>query len=150
MTLPPAADLTRRESLALRVSEPVCSTCHRMMDPLGASLEHFGLEGEIRALDQGRPIDSSGEYLLAVSGRLIEFDDHVSLGKQLVDTCGAHLGVAARFVRLAQAVTGRSPEEDELYYQASVERVQQGFIRGGRTYRALLDAYLQSPAVLRP
>lgn len=157
ITIPPNPDLTRRERLAEKVTPAPCAACHSVTFSLGASLEHFGMQGELRALDQGLPIDASGDYRLPVSGRVIHFEDHVSLSKQLVDTCDAHLGVAARFVDLAwrrevEAGTGveTPPNPDRYSPEASVARVQQAFIRGGRTYRALLDGYLLSPAVLGP
>ncbi|HEX5226326.1 MAG TPA: DUF1592 domain-containing protein [Bryobacteraceae bacterium] len=38
-----------------------CSTCHKVMDPLGFSLENFNGIGEYRTKDASGPIDSSGQ-----------------------------------------------------------------------------------------
>jgi hypothetical protein len=58
------ADLSRpmtvREKLELHRANPNCAACHRIMDPIGFSLEHFDLDGRWRDRDGTRPIDASG------------------------------------------------------------------------------------------
>jgi hypothetical protein len=39
---------------------PVCASCHRMLDPLGFALENFDAIGALRTTDAGAPIDPSG------------------------------------------------------------------------------------------
>jgi len=51
---------TLRERLELHRTQPVCASCHKIMDPLGFSLENFDLIGKWRDNDSGVPIDSSG------------------------------------------------------------------------------------------
>ena len=43
-----------------RTKEP-CRSCHKMMDPLGFSLENFDAVGKWRTIDGGMPVDPSGE-----------------------------------------------------------------------------------------
>ena len=38
-----------------------CSSCHRVIDPLGLALEHFDVTGNYRIKDNGQPIDAAGE-----------------------------------------------------------------------------------------
>jgi hypothetical protein len=38
-----------------------CASCHRIMDPLGFSLENFDGIGEWRAKEPGGPVDASGQ-----------------------------------------------------------------------------------------
>ena len=38
-----------------------CSTCHKVMDPLGFALENFNAVGEYRTKDASGPIDASGQ-----------------------------------------------------------------------------------------
>jgi hypothetical protein len=53
--------LSMRERIAEHRRNPVCASCHSMMDPLGLALEHFDGVGRWRALDEsGAPIDASG------------------------------------------------------------------------------------------
>ena len=41
-------------------ANPVCAGCHRLMDPIGFSLENFDGVGHWRTNDHGQPIDASG------------------------------------------------------------------------------------------
>jgi Protein of unknown function (DUF1585)/Protein of unknown function (DUF1588) len=40
---------------------PACATCHRVMDPLGFSLDNFDAVGAWRSKEAGLPIDASGQ-----------------------------------------------------------------------------------------
>jgi hypothetical protein len=50
--------LTVRERLEAHRENPVCASCHAIMDPLGFSLENFDLIGGWRDTDAGLPIDT--------------------------------------------------------------------------------------------
>ena len=50
-----------RQRLEKHRSSPQCATCHRIMDPLGFSLENFDLVGTWREFDGPVPIDNSGQ-----------------------------------------------------------------------------------------
>jgi cytochrome c5 len=52
--------LTMRQQMEQHRANPVCASCHRVMDPLGFALENFDATGRWRASDGGKPIDSSG------------------------------------------------------------------------------------------
>ncbi|HEY6081125.1 MAG TPA: hypothetical protein VIW29_20060, partial [Polyangiaceae bacterium] len=106
--------------------------------------------GEFRSTDAGRAVDSASSFSFPSSDYSIEFADSTTLGKQLAATCSVNLAFAAQLLRGALRLSGRSLEQREAAYEASLARVQQGFIRGGMTYRALIRAYAQSPAVLDP
>jgi mono/diheme cytochrome c family protein len=55
------AVLSMRERLAQHRANPVCASCHSMMDPLGLSLENFDATGRWRTLGEAStPIDASG------------------------------------------------------------------------------------------
>jgi hypothetical protein len=51
---------TARIRLEAHRTSPACAACHRMMDPLGLTLENFDGEGAFRATENGAPIDPSG------------------------------------------------------------------------------------------
>jgi hypothetical protein len=57
---------TVSESLPIRVrlaahrDKPACAGCHDFMDPPGFALENFDAVGRWRALEEGKPVDSSG------------------------------------------------------------------------------------------
>jgi len=54
---------TMRQQMELhRKSEP-CASCHKIMDPIGLVLENFDGIGQYRTLDDGSPIDPSGQLV---------------------------------------------------------------------------------------
>ena len=53
--------LSMRERMAQHRANPVCASCHAMMDPLGLALENFDAVGKWRTLgESSQPIDASG------------------------------------------------------------------------------------------
>jgi len=50
-----------REQMAEHRTNPVCASCHKVMDPIGFALENFDTVGAWRAEDAGVVIDASGE-----------------------------------------------------------------------------------------
>jgi len=53
--------LTMRQRMQEHRANPVCASCHKLMDPLGFALENFDAIGRWRATDANTPIDPSGE-----------------------------------------------------------------------------------------
>jgi hypothetical protein len=49
-----------RQRMELHRNSPACASCHRLMDPIGFSLENFDNTGKWRSLDGKTPIDASG------------------------------------------------------------------------------------------
>ena len=57
-----------RERMVKHRRNPVCASCHSLMDPLGLALENFDSAGRWRSVDEGSdsrksvfvPIDASG------------------------------------------------------------------------------------------
>lgn len=49
-----------RQRMELHRTNPVCASCHQIMDPIGFSLENFDNTGKWRTLDGRTPIDASG------------------------------------------------------------------------------------------
>jgi mono/diheme cytochrome c family protein len=54
--------LTMREQMEQHRANPVCASCHKVMDPLGFALENYDATGRWRTVDakSGSPIDSTG------------------------------------------------------------------------------------------
>jgi hypothetical protein len=52
---------TMREQMAEHRANPVCASCHKVMDPIGFALENFDTVGAWRTEDAGVPIDASGQ-----------------------------------------------------------------------------------------
>ena len=49
-----------RERMEAHRANPVCASCHTLMDPIGFGFEHYDGIGQYRELDDGFAIDSSG------------------------------------------------------------------------------------------
>ena len=52
--------LTVRERMEQHRSNPQCTSCHRVIDPLGLALENFDATGKWRIRDGGMAVDTSG------------------------------------------------------------------------------------------
>jgi hypothetical protein len=55
--------LTIREKTELHRQNPMCASCHKLMDPIGFALENFDVTGKYRTYDEEfLPIDSADVY----------------------------------------------------------------------------------------
>jgi hypothetical protein len=54
---------TLRETLAEHRKNPLCSSCHNRMDPLGLALENFNAMGMWRQAEYNEPIDATGQLI---------------------------------------------------------------------------------------
>ena len=52
---------TIREQLEAHRKDATCASCHRIMDPLGFSLENFDAVGQWRTKEEAGPVDASGQ-----------------------------------------------------------------------------------------
>jgi mono/diheme cytochrome c family protein len=53
--------LTVRERMEEHRKNPACTSCHRVIDPLGLALENYDVTGAWRIKDAGAAVDSSGD-----------------------------------------------------------------------------------------
>jgi mono/diheme cytochrome c family protein len=58
-----AAPVNIRAQMEQHRTDPVCASCHKLMDPLGFAMENFDAVGRWRTRDNGSPIDASGQFL---------------------------------------------------------------------------------------
>ena len=95
---------TVRQRLEAHRTQPACTGCHKIMDPIGLSLENFDSIGTYRPGENGTPIDASGE----IDG--VKFSDAEGLGKAVHD----HPATTACLVnRLYAYSVGRTPTKSE-------------------------------------
>ena len=57
---PGEAPKTMRAQMELHRTNPVCASCHSLMDPIGVSLENFDAVGAWRTREPNGPVDASG------------------------------------------------------------------------------------------
>jgi cytochrome c551/c552 len=60
---PTATARSVRERIEQHRSNPACAGCHKIMDPIGLSLENFDAIGRWRSADEGVAIDASGQLV---------------------------------------------------------------------------------------
>ncbi|MEN9526339.1 MAG: hypothetical protein RLY56_290 [Pseudomonadota bacterium] len=70
---------TVRQRLIAHSTVPSCAGCHRIMDPMGLALENFDGAGEFRMVENGQPIDTSGD----LDG--VEFSNSLELAQVVRD-----------------------------------------------------------------
>jgi hypothetical protein len=63
---------TARDRLRVHAEDDSCSGCHRMMDPIGLSMENYDGIGSYRAQENGAAIDASGDLDGHKYGNLLE------------------------------------------------------------------------------
>jgi hypothetical protein len=52
-----------REQMVAHRGNPVCASCHKLMDPIGFALENFDAVGRWRTEDGAGPVDATGDLL---------------------------------------------------------------------------------------
>jgi hypothetical protein len=103
--------LSVRERLAQHRADPVCASCHQLMDPVGFSLENYDAVGRWRTSEEGKPIDASGGL---PDGS--KFDDVEGLEQALLNRPEVFAGVVTE--KLLTYALGRGVE----YYDGPAVR----------------------------
>jgi Protein of unknown function (DUF1592)/Protein of unknown function (DUF1588)/Protein of unknown function (DUF1595)/Protein of unknown function (DUF1585)/Protein of unknown function (DUF1587) len=124
---------TARGRLTAHRTDPVCAGCHRIMDPIGLSLERFDGIGAARSTENGAEIDAASE----LDGQA--FADGAGLG-QLLSVSNVPTHCVAR--RAAEYATGRGKEQ---LPDSWINSIQSSFQSNGFRFRALLRAVATSP-----
>jgi len=127
---------TARIRLTAHQTDPVCSGCHMITDPIGLSLERFDGIGAFRTTENEARIDASG----SMDG--LDFDGATGLGKTLAESPDTTWCVASRAVEYA---TAQSPDGAAKLAEA----VEPRFAEGGYSIRALFRQVLSSPEAWR-
>ncbi len=52
---------TTRQRFREHEADPVCASCHKLIDPVGLAFENYDAAGGWREQEQGQPIDASGD-----------------------------------------------------------------------------------------
>jgi len=96
-----------RERLAVHRENPVCATCHDVIDPLGLALENFDAIGRWRTVEPGGVVDASGQL---ADGTPV--DGPVSLREALVQREGQF--VESVVEKLLTYALGRGLEHTDM------------------------------------
>ena len=122
--------LSMRERLSRHRANPVCSSCHSMLDPLGLALENFDAVGTWHARDESsQPIDASavlpdGTKVVGPEG----LDDSRPLRSLCRNVYGKALDVCHRSKARVFRCAGRAPDPRQA--ASNDFRVASGIILG--------------------
>ncbi|MEQ1898437.1 MAG: DUF1592 domain-containing protein [Vicinamibacterales bacterium] len=135
---------TVRQRLSAHARNPVCASCHSMMDPLGLSMENFDAVGQYRTKENDVSIDASGVF------ERKKFDGLVGLSKVLTESPAL---AKCAVQRVYEYGTGRpiAPGEKEWVAYANQQFAAQGYrfpqlIRAIATSQAFQAVSSDSPA----
>jgi len=104
-----------RQRLEQHRANPVCASCHKVMDPIGLSLENFDHTGKWRTEDAKVPIDASGQ--LADGTRL---DGPATLRRALLQRSDVFATVAVE--KMLTYAVGRAVRYQDMPAVRSVVR----------------------------
>jgi hypothetical protein len=77
--------LSLRDTLALHRKDPLCSSCHNRMDPLGLAFENFNAMGMWRPSEYNEPIDATGKLITGESFANVRELKHILVTKHAKD-----------------------------------------------------------------
>ena len=121
LDLPPVdPNVSTRERLAQHRTDPACSGCHALMDPIGFGLENFDGIGAFRTAD--------GQFAIDPSGELPDGTTFSGYSDMAVMLAGDERFVPCLTKQLATYATGRGmANKDRPYLDAITEAaVEQG------------------------
>ena len=104
-----------RQRLELHRRSPQCASCHRLMDPIGFSLENFDHTGKWRSQDGPVTIDASGQLLDGT-----RLDGPVSLRRALLARSDLFAAVAAE--KMLTYAVGRAMRPEDMPAVRAVTR----------------------------
>jgi hypothetical protein len=122
------------------VADPVCASCHNIIDPPGLAFEHYDAIGAYRTIDGSSPVDASGELLGNDAALTGEFRDAIELIPRLAASETVQNCVANQWFRFS---LGRMESDDD---DCSTSFIQAEFRRSGGDVRVLLGAVARSEA----
>ncbi len=127
--VPDVPGMTQRQALEQHRANPVCASCHAVIDPLGFGLENYDAVGKSRTVDRAKlPLDAAGE----LKGTDVDgpFRGAVQLADKLSRSRVAADCMVQQWTRFA---TGRETRSDE-----ALKSVQKSFVASGMNLRELL------------
>lgn len=132
-TVVPGPGQTRRQALEELTAEPACSACHRLVDPIGFAFESYDATGAYRTVDNGLPIDDSGEIVDGgdASGT---FTGAVELAHRLAASDRVQRCFGRQWMRYALRRGDRAEDA------CALERMHSAFARTGGDVREMLVA----------
>jgi hypothetical protein len=134
-------DRTLREALALHREQPLCSSCHNRMDPLGLALENFNAMGSWRDKERGQQLEPAAGKL--ITGE--KFADVKEL-KRLLVTARRTDYYRCLTEKLLTYSLGRGPQPCDI---TTVDAVVENLEKSQGKFSSLILGIIESPAFQR-
>ncbi len=135
----PTGATTTRQRANDHQSDPACSACHVMFDPIGFGFERFDGAGRLRDAENGKPIDDSGEVIESGIGK---FKGAADLGRKLAADEGAARCLATNVLRFA---LGRLETDHD---NKAISSMKDMLLASDKPLSALLPTIVQSDQFL--
>ncbi len=131
-------NLTLRDALALHREQPLCSSCHNRMDPLGLALENFNAMGSWREMDQGIPLESA-------AGKLITGESFADVRelKRILVTARRQDYYHCITEKLFTYALGRGPQPCDI---TTLDAIAGQLEKSGGKFSSLIMGIIDSPA----
>lgn len=126
---------TLRRSLEIHRKDPMCSSCHARMDPLGLALENFNAMGLYREAERDQPIEPSG---VLISGERFR---NISELKQVLATQRKKDFYRCLSEKLLTYALGRGLEPSDIH---TVDLLVDGLDRSGGDLKGLIEGVIES------
>ena len=141
-TSPPAVDPTQstRERYIEHASNPACSSCHDLIDPIGFGFEHYDAVGRWREADGVHTIDASGAILFTPNSDG-QFDGLAELGQHLASS----QDVEDCFIQQWSEYLYGLHHDEAL--DPSVVALQEHFAQSDKNLQATLARFIELPHI---
>jgi len=140
-TDPPVRDpnVSTKVWLESHRSNPSCSACHQLMDPIGFIFQHYDAVGRYTEQDGNLPVDATGEVVTSgdAAGK---YDGVTELAKGLAQSSQVRDCLAEQFVRYA---VGRPKVDEDA---CSIRQAGDALASAQLDLRALLFGIVKSDA----
>jgi len=134
---------TNRERVSAHTGVGTCGeSCHgTIINPIGFAFENFDALGQLRDMDNGNPVDTSGEYQFADG--LKSFGGAPELMQLLAESPQVHACFAEHLIQFS---LGRDLIEDD---RALLDKLERSSLSSGTSTKELLLAMVAAPEFSR-
>ena len=132
---PNAKEPTMRQKMEMHRVRPDCVQCHRLMDPIGFSLEGFDGIGLVRSHDEGTPVDTKAQVFDTT-----QIEGPSDLRNWIVEKYGDQF-VAVATERLMTYALGRGLDYRDM---PLVRAISRDALRDGGRFAGLVLAIVKS------
>ncbi|MEW5741834.1 MAG: DUF1592 domain-containing protein [Myxococcota bacterium] len=138
---PPSTSATTRERFKNHSTDPNCYGCHKFIDPIGFTFEHYDGMGQWRDTENGKDIDATGAIVVSPELSLVgPLADVNELAARLSKSPRVHGCVSKEVYRYA---LGRHLTEAD---ECTATRLADRFFKSGGDFRDLFLAIVESDA----